>query len=412
MTDLSGKLDISLGRNGDSLELSIRSSRPVTAARVFAGMPAADVARRLPTLFSICATAQSQACSAACEQALGLTPSVAARQRRALLLQAEMVKEHLWRLLLDWPSALGAAPAHQDMARAMRAYLALRGIHSTGADPFVLGADLPPIEPGAGSRPAQYQAQALADVAAVQVFGMTPERWLRQVPDADALSTWAASAGTLSSELLALLLGDGLAGFGRNAIEPLPAIAISDLLASLSGSDADAFVAAPSWRGLPYETTPYARCRDRALVADLAVKHGNGLLPRFAALLLELAEALVALTAERPSEERLRAEAAPVADAGDGIGICAAPAARGLLVHRVELADGVVASYRILAPTEWNFHPAGVVASGLAESGLARLSDDAELKRRAALYITAVDPCVAYSLVLEKGRVPSAEGRN
>jgi coenzyme F420-reducing hydrogenase alpha subunit len=71
-------------------------------------------------------------------------------------------------------------------------------------------------------------------------------------------------------------------------------------------------------------------------------------------------------------------------------------------MHRVELADGLVAGYRILAPTEWNFHPAGVVVAGLAGSNLARLPDDAELKRRAALYITAVDPCVAYDLIVEK----------
>jgi hypothetical protein len=30
------------------------------------------------------------------------------------------------------------------------------------------------------------------------------------------------------------------------------------------------------------------------------------------------------------------------------------------------------------------------------------LPDDAELKRRAVLYITAVDPCVAYDLIVEK----------
>ena len=74
MPDLSGNLDIALRRDGDRLAVSIRSSRPVTAARVFAGKLVPDVAQRLPTLFSVCATAQAQACAVACEQALGMTP--------------------------------------------------------------------------------------------------------------------------------------------------------------------------------------------------------------------------------------------------------------------------------------------------------------------------------------------------
>lgn len=411
MIDFAGKLDISLRRDGGGLGVSIRSSRPVTAARVFAGQPIAAVARRLPTLFSICAIAQAQACTSACERAAALTASRGALQRRALLLQAETAKEHLWRLLLDWPAALAAEPGHPAMAQAMRAFLALRGALGngvgTGSDPFALSADLPLIEAGS---PARRQlgahGQVMADVAREQVFGMPPERWLMQVQDADALAAWAASSGTPAAELLNRLLHEDLAGFGRSGIEPLPAIALSDLPTDLSGVDADAFAAAPTWRGLPHETTPFARCRDRSLVAALAAEYGNGLLPRLAALLVELADALVELVSEPLSDPESAAQLPPAAGAAVGIGIAAA--ARGLLMHRVELADGVVASYRILAPTEWNFHPSGVVAAGLAAGDLARLLDDAELKRRAALYITAVDPCVAYDLVVEKGRVPSA----
>jgi hypothetical protein len=414
LTDLSGKLDIRLRRDGDRLGLTIRSSRPVTAARVFAGRPAADVAQRLPTLFSVCATAQAHACASACEQALGLTASVGARQRRALLLQAETAKEHLWRLLLDWPQAFGAAPSHEVMARVMRAYLALRGALRTDANPFALGAELAPTQSSACSDPSrglvQDQVRALADVAAEQVFGMSADRWRQQVQDAAALAAWSASAGTLGSDLVRQVLDDGVAGFGRNGIEPLPSTALSALSADLAGADADAFVAAPNWHGRAHETTPFARCLnrggDRALVADLASEYGNGLLPRLAALLLELADALVSLTGESPSAPMPEAPSTPSAVPGTGIGI--ADAARGLLMHRVELADGLVARYSILAPTEWNFHPAGVVAAGLAGSDLARLPDDAELKRCAVLYITAVDPCVAYDLIVEKDRVPSA----
>ena len=402
MSDLSGRLDIALRRDGDWLAVSIRSSRPVTAAQVFAGKPVLAVARQLPSLFSLCATAQAQACASACEQALGLTASAAIVQRRASLLRAETVKEHLWRLLLDWPQALGAAPAQAPMATAMRAYLGLRGVLTGDADPFAPGADLSQVAVGSASDQAQQHLQVLTQVAAKHVFGRSPARWLREVRDRDAFAAWTAAAGTVAASLVERIARDDLAdlgcnpgrNLGRNAVEPLPASAMPDLAAALSGADADGFVAVPSWQGRPCETTPFARCRDRALIVDLVAQYGNGLLPRLAALLLELADALVAL--DDPPE--LTPRPAPVAGAGAGIGFGTADAARGLLVHRVEVVEGRVTRYHILAPTEWNFHPAGVVVSGLASSDLGRLSDDAELQRRVALYVTAVDPCVAYAL--------------
>ncbi len=79
------------------------------------------------------------------------------------------------------------------------------------------------------------------------------------------------------------------------------------------------------------------------------------------------------------------------------MGLSQIPAARGLLVHRVRLAEGRVKDYRILAPTEWNFHPEGVVAAGL--DAMAARSDGPELEPLARLFIAAVDPCVEFELV-------------
>jgi coenzyme F420-reducing hydrogenase alpha subunit len=80
-----------------------------------------------------------------------------------------------------------------------------------------------------------------------------------------------------------------------------------------------------------------------------------------------------------------------------GSGIGTAEAARGRLVHGVEIEDGLVKRYRILAPTEWNFHPEGAVAQGLAH--IAGLPDPYR-ERIARLFITAADPCVGYELRL------------
>jgi hypothetical protein len=244
MFDLSGSLDIGLRRDGGGLAVSIRSSRPVTAARVFADRPGLEVARQLPSLFSVCATAQALACAIAFEQALGLTASAAIVQRRASLLRAETVKEHLWRLLLDWPQAVGTspAPAQAAMATAMRAYRAFRGALTQDADPFEPGIALLRFTPV----PEIDRARALEEVAAEHVFGMPPARWLQEVRDRDTWAAWAATVNTVVAGLVTTVADAALAGLGRNAVEPLPASAMPDLSAALSGRDADGFVAAPS----------------------------------------------------------------------------------------------------------------------------------------------------------------------
>ena len=385
MTDLAGQLDIRLQRSGDGLRVAIGSTRPVTAARIFAGRPVVDVARLLPGLFSICATAQASACAAACERSLGVAPSAGARARRALLLRAETVKEHLWRLLLDWPKALDLAPGTTAMAEVMRAQLALRAALGAAGDPFLPGAALP-----APSATETGEAAALHAAARQRVFAMAPADWLAETGTPAGLAAWAETAGTQAAALVRTLLDEDIAALGRNAVRPLPDAALPELAAALAGPDADAFVAEPAWKRLPRETTPFARKREAPLIAALAAEHGNGLLPRLTALLVELAEQLVALASTATAGPEPAAVVEPDAPPGTGTG--SAPAARGLLVHRVVLDGERVASYRILAPTEWNFHPAGVVAAGLAGLG------SAATERAARLYITAVDPCVGYRL--------------
>jgi Ni,Fe-hydrogenase I large subunit len=79
-----------------------------------------------------------------------------------------------------------------------------------------------------------------------------------------------------------------------------------------------------------------------------------------------------------------------------GEGIAWTETARGLLVQRVVLdGDEHVRSVQVLAPTDWNFHPRGVLAQTLA--GL-HGEDRAAQATRAAV---AFDPCVEFSVETE-----------
>jgi Ni,Fe-hydrogenase I large subunit len=74
-------------------------------------------------------------------------------------------------------------------------------------------------------------------------------------------------------------------------------------------------------------------------------------------------------------------------------------------VHYVEIdgtASARVLDYRVLAPTEWNFHPRGALAVTLAGRRAGSLQ---ALRREAQRLIDALDPCVACVLQLHEEAV-------
>jgi len=76
----------------------------------------------------------------------------------------------------------------------------------------------------------------------------------------------------------------------------------------------------------------------------------------------------------------------------NGVGLGLAETARGLLLHRVQVERGLVTEYRIVAPTEWNFHPQGPLPQGLAGRDA---TDHERLAREARTVVQSLDPCVA-----------------
>jgi Ni,Fe-hydrogenase I large subunit len=107
------------------------------------------------------------------------------------------------------------------------------------------------------------------------------------------------------------------------------------------------------------------------------------------ARLLELARLPAWL--RQPENAVWRAWALP-----DQTGVAGVETSRGLLLHLVRLANGKIDQYRIIAPTEWNFHPAGPLAEALAD-----LPADARLDTRARQVALSLDPCVEYGINLE-----------
>ena len=222
------------------------------------------------------------------------------------------------------------------------------------------------------------------------LFGLPADHWLETIKDGRGFAHWCETTGTGAARLLRHLLDSGEAAIGQSSVAALPEIPDAELIARLTAPDGAEFIARPTWNGCAHETSPFTRRAACAPLPDLVPCYGRGILARLAAQLLEVACLLAEIRTDL-------ADAPASTPVESGIGIGRAAAARGLLIHLAQVEQGRIRDYRILAPTEWNFHPQGVVAQALMS--LPDAGDDT-LKRQAERIIMATDPCVAFDLTL------------
>lgn len=360
-----GELRVGLRlREGRVDRVAISSTRPDVAASLLRGRSRAEVAAAVPLLFSVCGRSQAAASELACAAAAGEPLTAAATARCSAAVAAETVREGAWRTLLDWPQWLGELPAAGAVAAA-RSALALQPATSQ-------------------EDPADPAAQAIA----IAAFGIPAADWLALQTLAD-LGRWAAAGKTAAARFIRRVRDDETAApdAADRAAPPVPLLGDAQHAAWI-GEFAQALAADPTferhptWRGAPAETGALARLSSDPLLAALAVNAGTRPQARFVARLRELA----LLLAGRATP-KVGAMALP-----GGAGIAWVETARGLLVHRVALHEGRVDAYRIVAPTEWNFHPQGALALALCGSAAA---DRAAVQLRATRLVHSLDPCVA-----------------
>jgi len=384
---IEGQLEIHLQRAAlESTRVDISSSRPLQASRVLHGKTIEQALQLLPLLFSVCGIAQACAAVRACEQALGLQAEADLEQRRDSLMQMETLREHLWRIALDWPVFIGEQAMHEPVAALLVLQKRHRQALSAEFDLFLPTTTTPCPAP-------EPLADLIGDIdtlLAQTVFDMVPSDWLG-LRGPRALQDWAQSGATVAARLIRHVIDQGWSDAGRCAITALPAL---DGDALRRATLQDGFIAQPQWQGDCHETSPLTR-NNSPLLQALRADYGNGLLVRLVARLTELARRGQDLDTETDTGTGNNLYEQPLSNPGTGIGQAAA--ARGQLFHRVAIDHQTVIDYRILAPTEWNFHPQGVVAASLATLS----GDPAPVEQQARLLINAIDPCVAYRLSID-----------
>jgi hypothetical protein len=350
-----GELTVRLGVGANRIRsVAVASTRVTLPPRMTQGRPAADVVRTMPLLFSICGKAQGAAAAGAIDAAQGYVPDSGALARRGDTVRTETIVELVTRLLVDWPRLLGAEPEIGSVARLRQ-------------------------EP-------QTALETSRAIAAERIFGAEPSNWLAEA-SLDCVESWTATADTIPARVLRRLLADSL-DLGRSDVAAMPAASADAICTVLPSLDDLRFNRTPDWRGRPVETGALARRTRHPLIAALLARDGNTVPTRFVAQLVDLASWLSVDEAASIPSVRQHGD-------GSGVGYGLAETARGLLLHQAEVTDGRVRRYRIIAPTEWNFHPAGALTRGLVDR---KVVDSGVARREAGLLVQALDPCVACTI--------------
>lgn len=387
----AGSLTIELyHRSGQAIDARITSTRPDAATRVLLGKTPEQVLATVPLLFTLCGNAQAYAALLACRTALDIGSEPKADTARELLVQLETLREHAWRILLDWPSFIGIAPDKTHLAALLKFDAQFKQLLFQDGMAFKLDSRLAPDTARLTGLVAELSA--LTDTA---IFNGRQADFQALRTEAQ-LQAWLLQNPAISARLLDFLYRQNWEAIGQNPVACLPELDGQALNQHMQQEGLTAFVRTPHWQGRCFETTLLNRQLARPLIGELCSQYGNSLVVRILGRLSEVASI--------PS--RLNQLLARINDGtglpmtrttSDGLALAQVQAARGLLIHRLVLRQGRVYDYRIVAPTEWNFHPEGVVVQGLR---CLQAQNPDGLRQQAQLLVNAIDPCVQYTLNL------------
>ncbi|WFU51983.1 nickel-dependent hydrogenase large subunit [Sinorhizobium terangae] len=362
MTFLRGpgtiRIEVTVSR-AVACSVEVKANRPLGLTRMFVGRRPEDAPGLARQVFSLCGFSQSVASRLAVLNAADLPMGEGERAAGAAGLHAERIFETLRALILHWPSPLPAelaAAAGGYLRKALAASQAIIAEASTGKiNPQHLA-------PAIARLCSAAAAMGISGPGDMPVSGSVCAAMLKDIDDDRVFAGRRPDALTVEDDL--------------------------EVIARLC-DDPD-YTRLPHLPGRVVETGAYAR---RAAAGACASSH---LAQRFLARIGDVRFCLGQLTALAGTGEDDWATLAcggPTLGAG---GYGAVECARGRLYHQAEIGDdGRLSAYRILAPTEWNFHPAGPFVETLLGS---RIGSDHSAARSVSRLAVLFDPCVAIEI--------------
>ncbi len=368
---ISGKIYIDLGgvKSGKRF-VRIHSDRRTDIARILIGKKPQDAINILPAIFSICACAHASAATLACQPY-----ELEENQDLAdyLIVQCENAREFLMRIFTSWGDRIGFGhdkiPYHIVLGLVEKMQIATTAQTKASASAI------------------RQVADELDNFLKSYIFKMETQDWLTIKDDA-RLARWAEDTHTVAAGFILQLYKKNWQSIGSSQTRFLPEIPLVELSDRMLSNDGERFVNQPDWHGETFETGPFARNQDHRLIQNLVTKYGSGLLTRQVARLVELSK-IPSRIKENLEQDQYQNSSKKVSGTGQ------VETARGQLTHTTKISDGKIADYKILAPTEWNFHTRGVVHDALENL---QSESTAETEKLAGMIVESIDPCVDFEV--------------
>ncbi|MCL2310645.1 MAG: hypothetical protein FWC42_10355 [Proteobacteria bacterium] len=362
------------------------------ATALLAQKQASEAAILLPSVFSICAQAQAAAAAGAISAATGRLLSPALLTGHALAVQIESVQESLRSLCLGLPEALLARQTASGAA--LIADFSQTWRNSTA---FLTRLQNELRREAHAEAQTGTRDKAPAFAVLIQEAKSIAQAWdlfcARHVYGVSALLWRGKENGAESNDALPVMrwfqqMKEEAPTLGRAPLSPLP------LVMFRTGK--------LSWQALlqtPYDASPWWRVEQDSRMISVAARLGNSMAARLWARLVDVAKTLSELLETKQSAQQPDAAAAKkpwvrIHSLGNNGGMAEIECARGVLVHRAQLTGESVASYDVCAPTDWNLHRDGALATLI---GLPA-TDIAHLRAHATWLVQVLDPCVAFDI--------------
>jgi len=386
---IEGEIKISVvARSGQVESVSITSTRPLHITKLFAGKSIDSVADIMNAIYHLCNTAHRFAFLRLLDESTVIKLSQNEIKAYELLLDLETIREHCFSIASKW---------NQDAEGTVNSNIinllsTLKEINAT----LFLNTD-----------PLSLVDKELQAFDSIEILTLKLEQQLQNLllgfkcnaesvfKDMNSFNNWLKVGKSQGATFLNYLLQHQLNKIGNIEAFHLPDLDpknISDFLYN------DAYIQQPNYQDITYETTPYSRQSNHQLIKQLVNINGNGVFTRAASQLLEVFELLNKVKCNyRNIETEIISYnfQFPVLETSALVQL---EAARGRLVHQLSIKDEKIKSYQILAPTEWNFHPEGVLNHMIRSLNF---TDKEDLISKVKLLVNAVDPCVGYSVEID-----------
>jgi uptake hydrogenase large subunit len=363
-----GGLEIAVEIADDRVcSVRIVSTRPTNLTRLFVGRPAAEAPLLAERIFSLCGASHRVVASRAVASARNETICVKRSQAQTVALLADRLGGTL-RSNMILALHGGSAAIDISLVRPLGEILTLArelAVESLSRS-FASGVDRKMI------RSLIRQACALG-----RDHALCPPR-----DGAPSRSAGESAFAPLAQDLEA---GAPLPFTAPDALSDADDPAVLQRMRA----DGETFAATPSLPGRAPETGAFAR---HWRETDFSK---GALAARFEARMIDLAECFRLL--ERADKDEPPPGCAVSPSPREGFAV--AETSRGRLYHWVRLSmDERIEAYQIVAPTEWNFHPAGPFVVALLGAAVPRRVASRRIVQLASL----IDPCVPFRVEVKE----------